>query len=291
MADLIDLTNKRYGRLVVFTKGSGRYTQGGAYKATWICKCDCGNTTEIDGEKLRKGHTQSCGCLKKENKGANFEDLTGQRFGRLVVVRFLNANERTTRQYDWWCKCDCGKEIKASANKLKQGLQQSCGCLKEEMKPRIGEITRKYKYSNKRLYGVYKAMIDRCYNPKCNKYYNYGGRGITVCDEWQGNNGYDTFAEWALSTGYDKYAKHGVCTLERCDVNGNYTPDNCKWITNQEQQNNKRTNIKIEYRNEVHTLKDWSRILNVPYPTLCAGITRYGKDLDYYVNSYQPRKR
>lgn len=283
MAELIDLTNKRFGMLVVIRKGNGRKTSGGQYIATWICKCDCGNEIEVDGQKLRKGHTRSCGCLKKENKGSNFEDLTGKKFNRLTVVRFIPKEERTARQYDWLCQCECGNFIKANAYKLKQGLQQSCGCLKEEMKPRLGELTRKYKHSNKRLYSVYKAMIDRCYNENCKRYKNYGGRGIKVCDEWLGENGYDTFAEWSLKTGYDINAEQGKYTIDRINVNGNYEPDNCRWITNSQQQNNKTVCRYITYKNETHSIAEWSRILKVPYTTLYNGLTKYGKSLKDYM--------
>lgn len=194
-ANLIDLTGQRFGMLVVIRKGNGRFTKGGNYKATWICRCDCGNECEDDGEHLRTGHTTSCGCIKHENKGSRFEDLTGMRFTRLTVVKFLGQKDRNVRCRNWLCKCDCGNTIKAGAYVLKQGLLKSCGCLKEEMKPWLGEISRKYKYSNKRLYGVYKAMLIRCNDPKNRSWHNYGGRGITVCPEWQGENGYDTFAE------------------------------------------------------------------------------------------------
>lgn len=267
MSDYIDLTNERFGRLVVLKKGKGRKTVGGQYKATWICQCDCGNTVEIDGEKLRRGHTTSCGCKKKEYRNRYFEDLIGQRFGRLTVVAYIPPEKRTARQYNWWCRCDCGNEIKANASKLKGGLQQSCGCLKRELQHTfIADKTRKYKHSNKRLYGVYQSMMNRCYDARNREYENYGGRGIEVCDEWRNN--YDTFAEWAWNSGYDISAKWGECTLDRKDVNKGYTPENCRWITNQEQQNNRRGNVLLEYNGEVHTMAEWSRLLGVTYSAI-----------------------
>lgn len=268
MAKFIDLTGQRFGRLVVIEKGEPHITSGGQYITTWKCKCDCGNITIVQAPKLKKGHTTSCGCIVKENKGAHFEDLIGQRFNRLTVVKFIPPNERTARGYNWWCKCDCGNYIKANANKLKNGLQQSCGCLKEEMKQNIGKINKKYKHSNKRLYGIYKAMLNRCYDPEGREYHNYGGRGIEVCPEWLGEYGYDVFAEWALSTGYDMNAKHGACTIDRVDVNKGYSPENCTWKTNDEQQNNRRDNRFYTYNGETHTMKEWSRIIGMNYSTL-----------------------
>lgn len=290
MAELINLIGKRFGKLEVIEKGPGRKSPNGCYRATWICKCDCGNIKEIDGQKLRKGHTQSCGCLKKENKGSHFEDLTGQKFGRLTVLRFISASERTARQYDWWCKCDCGNEVKANAYKLKQGLQQSCGCLKEEMKPRLGEITRKYKYSNKRLYGVYKAMVDRCYNKDNKRYRDYGALGVTVCNEWLGENGYDVFAEWAMNNGYQVDAEWGETTIDRIDATKGYYPENCRWITNLKQQNNRRYNRIYEYEGRKQTIAEWARELNLPYHVLYSGVVVYKKPLEYYFNDYIPKR-
>ena len=283
MGDFIDLTNQRFGKLVVIQKSHGRYTSGGQFKITWICKCDCGNVTEIDGQKLRKGHTTSCGCLKKENKGSHFEDLTGQRFNRLTVISFIPENERAARQYNWLCRCDCGKTIKASAYKLKKGLQQSCGCLKEEKKYDIGEVNKKYKHSCKRLYAIYKQMIDRCYNPKSREYCNYGGREIKVYDEWLGNLGYDIFAEWAFESGYDPNAERGKCTLDRIDVNKGYAPDNCRWITNKAQQNNRRDCRMYEYGGETHSIAEWAEILGVTYNKLYHGLVDRNKNISDYL--------
>lgn len=140
----IDLTGQRFGRLTVLHKGNGRVTSGGHHKTTWVCKCDCGNVTEINYERLKNGHTNSCGCLIKKNKGHAFEDLTGQRFNRLTVIKFIPQAERKARGYNWLCQCDCGNICDANAHKLKNGLQQSCGCLKEEMKYAIGNVNRKY---------------------------------------------------------------------------------------------------------------------------------------------------
>lgn len=285
MGQTKDLTGMKFGRLTVVKPSEDHYTKGGQKKRTWLCKCDCGKEKTIYEEKLKSGHTQSCGCMRYENRG-RLEDLTGQRFGRLTVVRFLNPSERTARQYNWWCKCDCGNEIKANATKLKTGLQQSCGCLKEENKYLIGEVNRKYKYSNKRLYGIYAAMIARCYDEKNRRYHNYGGRGITVCEEWKSN--YDVFAEWAFNNGFDKDAKQGVCTLDRIDVNKGYSPDNCRWISNKEQQFNKRTNKRLTYNGETLTLTEWAEKLNVPKGTFIQGIN-HGKNIEYYITTYRPQ--
>lgn len=261
-----NLIGKKFGMLTVIEQSRKVYTQNKSTRTLWRCICDCGNETEVDGQKLKCGHTKSCGCLK--SKVGCQEDVTGQRFGRLTVIRYIPPAERTSKTYSWWCKCDCGKEIKANLHKLKNGLQKSCGCLKEEMKPHLGNITRKYKYSNKRLYGVYKMMHDRCENPNNREWMNYGGRGITVCPEWSGDYGYDAFAEWSFPNGYDDKAKKGDVTLDRINGDMGYSPDNCRWIPNIRQQNNKRNNVMLEYNGEKYSMMDWSRKLNIPYSFL-----------------------
>lgn len=277
-----DLTGQRFGELVVLERVQDKITNSGKRVTQWLCRCSCGKETVATTQRLTTGHTTSCGCKTKNNKGSRFEDLTGQRFNRLTVIRYLDKNERTARTYNWLCQCDCGRLIKANANKLKNGLQKSCGCLKEEMKYDIGDINRKYKYSNKRLYGVYKSMINRCYNESHREYNNYGGRGVTVCDLWRNN--YDDFAEWAFKTGYDDTAIYGQCTLDRKDVNGNYEPCNCTWVTNEAQQNNRRDNVILTYNGETHNMKEWSRLLGVTYSSLVYHIRKKGRTLEEFMS-------
>lgn len=283
MSNYIDLAGQRFGKLIVIKKGNTHVTSGGARITTWVCKCDCGNTTVVTSQKLRKGHTTSCGCAKKDNKGSNFEDLVGQKFNRLTVIKFIPEKERTARGYNWLCKCDCGNYIKANASKLKRGLQQSCGCLKEEKKKDIGKVNKKYKFTNKRLYGIYQAMMQRCYDKKGREYQNYGGRDIVVCPEWLGEYGYDSFAEWALNSGYNVNAKRGECTIDRIDVNKGYSPDNCTWKTNKQQQNNRRNNHLLTYNGETHNMKEWSEILDISYYKISYHV-RKGRTLQQIIN-------
>lgn len=119
----------------------------------------------------------------------------------------------------------------------------------------------KNKYSKKqnyRLWNVYHSMKKRCSNANSTRYKDYGGRGITVCDEWL--QGFDAFAEWALSNGYDKNL-----TIERIDNDGNYSPQNCTWTSNTRQSYNKRTTIMVEYNGENKCLMEWCNVLSLPY--------------------------
>lgn len=123
----------------------------------------------------------------------------------------------------------------------------------------------KTKEQKSRLYYLWCGMRSRCNYKKNNRYDLYGGRGIKVCKEW---DEYWIFRKWALENGYDISAKRGECTLDRIDVNGDYEPNNCRFITNKEQNNNKRTNILLTYQNVTHTLKEWSEITGIKVGTI-----------------------
>ena len=157
--NFIDLTGNEYENFRVLRQGNGRTTKGGQYIATWICKCVCGKEFEVDGQKIRDGRVYSCGCLRYANRDRFYENLVGQKYGRLTVVRRLKPEEVETAQYNWLCRCDCGNLVKTSANKLKTGHTRSCGCLKKEFS--IGDATRTHGMRHTRLYNVYASMKQR----------------------------------------------------------------------------------------------------------------------------------
>lgn len=110
----------------------------------------------------------------------------------------------------------------------------------------------------KKLYKTWDGMRGRCYRPNEPKYKNYGGRGITICEEWSGKTGFANFVTWSYANGFEM----GL-TIDRIDVNGNYEPLNCRWITNQEQQNNKTNNHYITYNGETKSMTVWARLLGI----------------------------
>ena len=186
-------------------------------------------------------------------------DITGKRYGRLIVVK--RWEKLPSGHSKWLCVCDCGKPKIVEDSNLKHSDKISCGCWQKEL---YIENSKWKGESHSHLFQVWQSMIKRCKNPKAQNYKYYGGRGITVCDDWSDNkNGYFLFKGWALSNGYID----GL-SLERIDVNGNYSPQNCKWIPLKEQAKNRRNCNMITFNGETKNLTEWSRILGIKRYTL-----------------------
>ena len=187
-------------------------------------------------------------------------DLTGKRFGRLLVIR--KSDKVMPRNVVWLCKCDCGNLIEVTSGSLVKGNTRSCGCLRKETssnKPSDHHL------SKTRLYVIWRNMKDRCYNVKSAKYSSYGERGIKVCDDWLGAQGFLNFREWAFANGYDENADRFECTIDRIDVNGNYEPSNCQWVSNAFQSRNKRNTKYFIIDGQKKCLAEWCDIYNVAY--------------------------
>lgn len=182
-------------------------------------------------------------------------NIIGQRFGRWTVLE--PSNSRWGKGAFWLCRCDCGTEHVVNGYALRSGRSLSCGCLQRE----VASQKSKHNLCDTPLYYAWKNMKLRCYRKGNRDYYLYGGRGITVCDEWK--NDFRSFATWAMSNGY----KDGL-SIDRIDVNGNYEPSNCRWVTMKEQAKNKRTNHYLTFKGETLCLMDWSKKFGINYGTL-----------------------
>ena len=192
-------------------------------------------------------------------------DLTGQKFGRLTVIGIDES--RNTKKTYWICQCDCGNISSHRSDGLLAGTIKSCGCYKSEQDAIRVAKNHKHKQSGTRLYNIWLGMKSRCYNTNDPVYKNWGGRGVTVCDEWK--NDFACFYEWAIENGYND-----KLTIDRIDNDGNYTPDNCRWASQKQQSRNRRSNIEITIGNETKTLIEWCEIFKLPYQTIHARYTR-----------------
>jgi hypothetical protein len=186
-----------------------------------------------------------------------YVDLTGQRFGRLTVIEYAGKDKH--RNILWLCKCDCGTETIVFSGNLKRGNTFSCGCYQRE-RTKDAHTTHNLTHTNPRLYEIWSDMKKRCFKPNTTGYIHWGGRGISVCHEWLE---YKSFYDWAISNGYKDFL-----TIERVDNDGNYEPDNCKWITKGEQSRNTTRNHKVTFNKETMTLSEWSRKMGMSASTL-----------------------
>lgn len=263
MSELKDLTGKRFGKLTVIDRAPSKITPKGQHKTMWNCVCDCGNASVVGTTNLLSGHTKSCGCLQKTSRLGHIRDLTGQKFGRLTVVkRAEDMYDKFGRHTMWECPCECGKTTIVGTSTLTCGVTKSCGCYKSEV---TSKRAKTHGMSKTRLYGVWRTMLSRCYNENTKKYKLYGDRGIQVCDEW---HKFENFYEWTISNGYDENADFGECTIDRINNDGNYCPENCRWATRLEQANNTRTNHFLEWNNENHTISQWANIVGINRRTI-----------------------
>lgn len=192
------------------------------------------------------------------------KDLTGQKFGRLtVIMRTENIGSKTA----WLCKCDCGKKTVVSGSNLHNGHVRSCGCLWKDFVPGNNKkLNTRHGETHTKLYRAWGNMRYRCNNPNCKSYKDYGGRGITICEEWES---YEAFRDWALANGFANDR-----SIDRIDVNGNYEPSNCRWTDMKTQSNNKRDNNYLTFQGQTRTIQEWSEITGIKWTTIKERIKR-----------------
>lgn len=225
-----DMTNLRFGKLIVLNRdGSDRFGN-----RLYMCQCDCGGIKKINGASLRMGSSTSCGYCVHEN-------MLGKKFTRLLVVE-KGKTEKTKNGTNIWytCVCDCGTKKEISGRVLRSEAIKSCGCLNLENHIKHG-------LSNTPEWKRWRGMRRRCYDMKNKNYKNYGAKGIVVCEEWLGEEGFINFYNHLKET-------IGLCpgpryTLDRIDGTKNYVPGNIRWATSTEQNLNKlKTKGSSKYR-------------------------------------------
>jgi hypothetical protein len=217
----------RFGRLVISGPPIGKPPK-------YPCICDCGKTSTPNHYNLISGSSASCGCITALKASMRrTHQLAGQRFGRLVAKEKVGVNDGGNAV--WRCECDCGGERRVTATCLSKGETQSCGCIKKErMRSRNG----KGGVGAMSEYQILRAAISRCHNPNNSGFDGYGGRGISVHQEWR-----DDFWAFYHYVGPRPSADY---SLDRINVNGNYEPGNVRWATREQQARNKR-NSKGQY--------------------------------------------
>lgn len=234
---------------------------GKGVEVRFLCKCDCGNIFSCAKSNLVHERVYSCGCKKRLQY-----NIIGERFGKLTVIEKIGLSNHM--ELLWKCKCDCGNEVIVNSYSLRKGTTRSCGCLCFESRgnhllPNWNKIH--YARTN---------MLTRCYNEKYSLYHRYGGRGISVCEEWKNDS--MAFYDWSIRNGFSE-----ELTLDRVNNDGNYDPHNCRWVTMQVQSNNRHTNRILTRDGESHTMAEWSRILNTSYSKIQTHIYS-GKDFQDY---------
>jgi hypothetical protein len=208
----------------------------------WLCRCECGKEKWQKVCNVKNGKSKMC----KECSGKARKKELKERKERIIKIRYDSNRE--------WSKEN------TFIGTYKEYLE---ACKKRREEKRIAN--RRIPISYDRLYKTHQGMKARCYNSNSDSYKYYGGRGITICDEWR--NSYKAFKEWAINNGY-----RDDLTIDRIDVNGNYEPSNCRWITNKEQQRNKRTNHLIECNGDIKPLCEWAEIYGINAETIVCRI-------------------
>ena len=185
-------------------------------------------------------------------------DIAGHRFGHLIAVRRAGS---IAGKSIWECRCDCGGLSSVRLTDLTTGKVKSCGCVRREILSTQGAKNATHGASHTRLYGIWLGMKQRCQYKNGHAYGNYGGRGVSVCDEWM--NSFVVFRDWAMANGY-----RDDLSIDRKDTNGPYAPWNCRWSTMEEQQNNRRNNLVITCGGTSLTLSQWAKRTGIPAATI-----------------------
>lgn len=250
-----EIVGKRFGRLVCLCPSKEQNK--------WECVCDCGNKTIVATYPLVSGTTRSCGCMQRESISERNTRkrvrLAGQRFGRLVVLE--DAEQTKNGASMCLCLCDCGNQKLINAHSLRSGDTTSCGC--KNKKYGVSK-----KGENARLMRIWDGMKDRCLKENDKSFANYGGRGISVCNEWKVD--FWAFCNWSRENGYGEDLQ-----IDRIDCNGPYSPENCRWVTPKENARNRRNNRNLTALGRTQCISAWAEEIGLSPSTVRRWITKH----------------
>ncbi len=236
----LDLTGRTFGDWFVLSKDTTK-----KHKIFYRCQCKCGAVHSVRSDALLRRKSSSCkACSRKK-------DLSDCIFGNWFVISPVHQNNARSL---WLCRClKCGFIKAVDARNLTSGKSTQC---------RKCGTPRTHNQSRTRLYSIYRHMINRCYCKTCDCYSNYGGRGITICDEWRKD--FSNFAKWALTNGYKENL-----TIDRINVDLGYSPNNCCWATlDQQQRMHKRGLVELTLNGVTKCQTEWSRLTGLSVDTI-----------------------
>lgn len=254
----------------------------------FLCEClVCGKNYALKSDRI--GVTKSCkSCMHK----VRAEEFVGTRCGRLTVKELAYKND-SKHCLMWLCECDCGRTtILPTTSLIGKRSTRSCGCLKKDIIRERGReynriatksVSRDFEYEGMLRehpnYVCWQSMLRRCDTPNAKNYHRYGGRGIKVCDRWlKENNGFENFVN---DMGIRPSKQH---TLDRIDVNGDYCPENCRWATWKEQENNRRNNNKVVFDGGFITVTQLAEMLGLDRNRIYT-LLKQGVDIDYIIQN------
>lgn len=191
--------------------------------------------------------------------------MLGNKFNRLTVSSFSHVNKR--RNYVFNCTCDCGNSTQVTGAAIRSGSTKSCGCYQKD---RAAEYQRTHGLSKTNEYDIYMKILHRCYNNNDKRWNRYGGRGIVVCDEWLGSKGFTNF----ISSMGNRPSK--IHSVGRINNDGPYSPENCRWETQDEQSSNKENSVIYSHNGESRCLSQWAKALGMTSGALKKRVNKWG---------------
>lgn len=247
----------------------------------YVLHCtECGAGKRISAVKQAFENRTDFHCRKHYVQPIKFDGGyigTKKNFLKVIGITRTDKNRKL-----FVCECDCGNTKAIEPAIWEQGIVKSCGCKHDELQRESSTV---HGHSGDRLYKVWHSMKQRCYNKNNSNYENYGGRGIRVCQEWLDD--FMNFYNWAMASGYDYNAEFGECTLDRINVDGNYEPNNCRWVDVEVQANNKRPSNtwkkrgkKYRYKGKLYYINELCNIFGTSYAKIHYRMDRLGMTLE-----------